>query len=72
MFVHGWMWNRLGNVAGKVPVDDRDVDFLPGTKALHDAGYSVLLYDVRKHGESEKGKGLSASARSRSATSSAP
>ncbi len=58
VFVHGWMWNRLGNVAGRVPIDDRDVDFLPATKALHDAGYSVLLYDVRKHGESESGKGL--------------
>ena len=58
VFVHGWMWNRLGNVAGHVPIDDRDVDFLPVTKALHDAGYSVLLYDIRKHGESESGKGL--------------
>jgi uncharacterized protein len=58
VFVHGWMWNRSGNVAGKVPIDDRDVDFLPATKALHDAGYSVLLYDVRGHGESEKGKGF--------------
>jgi len=58
VFVHGWMWNRTGNVAGKAPIDDRDVDFLPATKALHDAGYSVLLYDVRRHGESQKGKGL--------------
>ena len=58
VFVHGWMWNRLGNVAGRAPIDDRDVDFLPATKALHDAGYSVLLYDIRKHGESESGKGL--------------
>jgi dienelactone hydrolase len=58
VFVHGWMWNRLGNVAGKAPIDDRDVDFLPATKALHDAGYSVLMYDVRRHGESQKGKGL--------------
>ena len=47
------MWNRLGNVAGKVPVDDRDVDFLPVTKALHDAGFHVLLFDLRRHGESE-------------------
>lgn len=58
VFVHGWMWNRTGNVAGRVPIDDRDVDFLPATKALHDAGYSVLLYDVRRHGESEAGKGF--------------
>lgn len=58
VFVHGWMWNRLGNVAGQVPVDDRDVDFLPAARALHDAGFHVLMYDVRKHGESEAGPGL--------------
>ena len=58
VFVHGWMWNRLGNVAGQVPVDDRDVDFLPAARALHDAGFHVLMYDVRKHGESESGGGL--------------
>ena len=51
-FVHGWLWNRLGNVAGQVPIDDRDVDFLPATRALHDAGYHVLLFDLRNHGES--------------------
>ena len=56
-FVHGWMWNRLGNVAGKVPIDDRDVDFLPVTKALHDAGFHVLLFDLRQHGESEERPG---------------
>ncbi len=52
------MWNRLGNVAGKVPVDDRDVDFLPVTKALHDAGFHVLLFDLRLHGESGKSRHL--------------
>jgi uncharacterized protein len=51
-FVHGWLWNRLGNVAGQVPVDDKSVDFLPAAKALHDAGYHVLLFDLRNHGES--------------------
>ena len=30
MWVHGWLWNRVGNVAGRVPFVDRDVDFLPG------------------------------------------
>ena len=55
IFVHGWLWNRLGNVAGQVPVDDRDVDFLPAAHALHDAGFSVLLFDVRHHGESAAG-----------------
>lgn len=51
-FVHGWLWNRTGNVAGNVPFVDRDVDFLPATRALHDAGYHVLLMDVSNHGES--------------------
>ena len=58
VLVHGWMWNRVGNVAGKVPVDDRDVDFLPVTKALHDAGFGVLLFDLRRHGESEQSRHL--------------
>ena len=56
VFVHGWLWNRLGNVAGRVPFTDRDVDFLPATKALHDAGYHVLLFDLRHHGESGRGR----------------
>ena len=58
VFVHGWMWNRLGNVAGQVPFDDRDVDFLPTAKTLHEAGFHVLMYDVRRHGESASGGGL--------------
>ena len=52
VFVHGWLWNRLGNVAGQVPVPDKDVDFLPAAEALHDAGYHVLLFDLSNHGES--------------------
>jgi dienelactone hydrolase len=51
-FVHGWLWNRLGNVEGQVPVPDKSVDFVPAAKALHDAGYGVLLFDLRHHGES--------------------
>lgn len=51
-FVHGWLWNRLGNVAGRVPFTDRDVDFLPAARGLHDAGFGVLLFDVRNHGQS--------------------
>jgi uncharacterized protein len=52
VFVHGWLWNRLGNPAGRVPFEDKDVEFLPATRALHDAGYHVLLIDLRNHGES--------------------
>jgi uncharacterized protein len=55
-FVHGWLWNRLGNVEGQVPVPDKSVDFLPAAKALHDAGFGVLLFDLRHHGESQAGR----------------
>ena len=34
-----------------------EVNFLPRYKALHDAGYNVLAYDLRGHGESEAGEG---------------
>ena len=37
-----------------------EVNFLPRYKALHDAGYNVLAYDLRSHGESgEGGNGVS-------------
>ncbi|MEZ3160271.1 alpha/beta fold hydrolase [Microbacterium sp. BWT-B31] len=52
VWVHGWPWNRLGNVAGRVPWRDRTVDHLPPTKALHDAGLNVLMFDLASHGES--------------------
>ena len=52
VYVHGWLWNRLGNQGGQIPVADKDVDFLPSARALHDAGYHVLLFDLRNHGES--------------------
>jgi len=52
VFIHGWLWNRVGNEAGHVPFVDQDVDFLPATRALHDAGYHVLLFDLRNHGAS--------------------
>lgn len=54
VFVHGWIWNRVGNTSGRVPFIDRDVDFLPAAKALHDAGIHVLLFELSNHGESEK------------------
>lgn len=33
-----------------------EVNFLPRYKALHDAGYNVLAYDLRCHGKSEAGE----------------
>jgi pimeloyl-ACP methyl ester carboxylesterase len=52
VFVHGWLWNRAGNVAGLVPFKDKDVDFLPTARALHDAGMHVLMFDLSNHGKS--------------------
>lgn len=34
-----------------------EVNFLPQYKALHDAGYNVLAYDMRNHGRSGMGSG---------------
>ncbi len=53
VWVHGWPWNRLGNAAGQVPWPDREVDFLPCTKGLHDGGFNVLMFDLANHGESD-------------------
>ncbi len=34
-----------------------EVNFLPEYKALHDAGYNILAYDMRNHGMSGQGNG---------------
>jgi uncharacterized protein len=34
-----------------------EVNFLPMYKALHDAGYNILTYDIRNHGRSGAGNG---------------
>ena len=34
-----------------------EVNLLPQYKALHDAGYNVLAYDLRNHGRSDSGNG---------------
>jgi len=34
-----------------------EVNFLPQYRALHDAGYNVLAYDLRNHGRSGAGNG---------------
>lgn len=36
---------------------DFEVNLIPEYKALHDAGYNVLTYDLRNHGESGEGDG---------------
>ncbi|NOK62183.1 MAG: alpha/beta fold hydrolase [Chloroflexi bacterium AL-W] len=53
VFVHGWPWNRLGNRAGSTLIHDQSVDFLGPAKALHEAGFNVLLFDLRNHGTSD-------------------
>jgi dienelactone hydrolase len=52
IFVHGWPWNRLGNLAGQSLLPDRNVDFLEPARALAQAGFHVLLFDLRNHGQS--------------------
>src|SRR5205085_1197010 len=53
VFVHGWPWNRLGNLAGQSLLPDRTVDFLEPAQALAQAGFHVLLFDLRNHGQSD-------------------
>jgi pimeloyl-ACP methyl ester carboxylesterase len=53
IFVHGWPWNRLGNLAGLSVLPDRNVDFLEPARALARAGFHVLLFDLRNHGQSD-------------------
>jgi dienelactone hydrolase len=52
IFVHGWPWNRLGNQAGRSLLPDRTVDLLEPARALARAGFHVLQFDLRNHGES--------------------
>lgn len=55
ILVHGWPWNRLGTTSGNPFAN------LPGTKplnllnlaqSLHRAGFQLLMFDIRNHGES--------------------
>lgn len=42
-------------VQGMIKMWDKDIEFLNQAKYLVDAGYSVLMYDFRNHGESGEG-----------------
>ncbi|AOW92815.1 hypothetical protein BFN03_09310 [Rhodococcus sp. WMMA185] len=46
-----------GHLEGWNSSNGVEVDFLPKYKALHDAGYNVLAYDLRNHGLSSAGAG---------------
>jgi pimeloyl-ACP methyl ester carboxylesterase len=55
VIVHGWTWNRLGNAAGDMLARiaySSQVELLQPARALHDAGYHVLMFDLRNHGRS--------------------
>ncbi len=38
---------------GRFKITDIEVEFIKTAKSLHDAGYTVLTFDLRNHGESE-------------------
>ncbi|MEM9459778.1 MAG: alpha/beta hydrolase [Myxococcota bacterium] len=46
-----------GHLSGYPASNGIEVDFLPKYKALHDAGYNVLAYDLRNHGLSASANG---------------
>jgi pimeloyl-ACP methyl ester carboxylesterase len=53
--VHGWTWNRLGTGEGDMLAriaHSSPVELLKPARALHEAGYHVLMFDLRNHGRS--------------------
>lgn len=55
-FSPGNRYGFAGHLEGLDFAGGFEVNFLPRYKALHEAGYHVLAYDLRVHGESEVGK----------------
>lgn len=56
--VHGWTWNRLGSSGADILTritGAQPVELLQPARALHDAGYHVLMLDLRNHGRSGSG-----------------
>lgn len=56
-FSPGNRYGFAGHLEGLGFAGGFEVNFLPRYKALHDAGYNVLAYDLRSHGESGDGEG---------------
>ncbi len=55
VIVHGWTWNRLGTDPGDLltrVTASAQVELLKPARALHDAGYHLLMFDLRNHGRS--------------------
>ncbi|MBU7014431.1 MAG: alpha/beta hydrolase [Theionarchaea archaeon] len=58
IITHPFPFNRHGFLTKNQGVLTRfktDVDLLKTAKAMHQAGFSVLMFDFRNHGESDKG-----------------
>jgi pimeloyl-ACP methyl ester carboxylesterase len=58
IITHPFPFNRHGFLVknqGPLPLFKTDVDLLQIAPALHQAGYSVLMFDFRNHGESASG-----------------
>lgn len=56
-FMPGNRYGYAGHLEGFQNFGGFEVNFLPQYKALHDAGYNILAYDLRNHGLSGQGNG---------------
>lgn len=52
-FSPGNRYGFPGHLPGGESFGGFEVNFLPKYKALHEAGYNILTYDIRNHGESD-------------------
>jgi pimeloyl-ACP methyl ester carboxylesterase len=55
LLLHGWQWNRLGFEGGNLfsnVIGSKAVDLIGLVTDLNAAGYHVLTFDLRNHGES--------------------
>ncbi len=56
-FLPGNRYGYAGHLDGLQDFGGFEVSFLPEYRALHDAGYNILCYDIRNHGLSPDGHG---------------
>ena len=59
IMVHPGYFSRVGfdpNNQGLAKITDIEVKFLPSVRQLYNAGYSVIFFDLRNHGESGNSK----------------